>query len=119
MDTPTKWMPILATLSFLLGFVALLSSKIYIDKATNPSLEVDMPFVGKMNYPSLLRRSWRPDCRLLVEAALHLQSDSTKSSMNDFRGAQINSSGYFRLTVGPTQTSRQGVEVDGVRRQAK
>ena len=55
MDTPTKWMLILATLSFLLGFVALLSSKIYIDKATNAPLEVDMPFVGKMktNYPAL------------------------------------------------------------------
>jgi hypothetical protein len=46
----------LATLSFVLGFVALLSSKIYVNPKTRAKLEVEIPLLGKMqsNYPALL-----------------------------------------------------------------
>ncbi|MFO1323638.1 MAG: hypothetical protein U1F15_06200 [Burkholderiales bacterium] len=46
----------LATLSFVLGFVALLSSKVYVNPKTRSKLEVDLPLLGKMqtNYPALI-----------------------------------------------------------------
>ena len=50
-------MLILSALSFALGFVALLCTKIYVfDKGTNQATEVQMPLIGKMktNYPALV-----------------------------------------------------------------
>jgi len=45
----------LAGLSLVLGFVALLGQKIYIDSQTNQPTEVELPLVGKLktNYPAL------------------------------------------------------------------
>ena len=45
-----------AVLAILLGFVALLKQKTYIDSATNQPSEFELPLVGKLktNYPSLL-----------------------------------------------------------------
>ena len=49
----------LGALCVLLGFVALLSSKIYIDDKTNAPTEVELPIIGKLksNCPALLS-SW-------------------------------------------------------------
>lgn len=46
----------ISLLSILLGFVALLRQKTYINEATKEVTEVELPFVGKLktNYPSLL-----------------------------------------------------------------
>ena len=46
----------LAAFSFVLGFVALLSSRIYINPNTKAKLAVDLPILGKMqtNYPALI-----------------------------------------------------------------
>jgi hypothetical protein len=57
MDFATQWMLILAAFAIVLGFVALLCSKIYvIDNGTGKATEVDLPLVGKMktNYPALV-----------------------------------------------------------------
>ena len=56
MDATTLWAMILGTLCIILGFIALLSSRIYIDKASNSSVEVEVPFFGKLkgNYPALV-----------------------------------------------------------------
>jgi hypothetical protein len=54
MDTTTIWALILATLSILLGFVALLTSRIYLVKDSN--VEVEVPVFGKLkaNYPAVI-----------------------------------------------------------------
>ena len=46
---------LLAGLCFVLGFVALLKQKTYIDSQTNQPTEIELPFVGKLttNYPAL------------------------------------------------------------------
>ncbi len=46
----------ISTLAIVLGFVALLKQKVYIDSNTNQPTEVDIPVVGKLktNYPSLV-----------------------------------------------------------------
>ncbi len=46
----------MSALSVLLGFVALLTQKIYIDSSTNQPTDVDIPFFGKLktNYPALI-----------------------------------------------------------------
>jgi hypothetical protein len=46
----------IAVLSIILGFVALLSQKIYLDATTKQPTEVDIPFLGKLksNYPALV-----------------------------------------------------------------
>ena len=46
----------IALLSIILGFVALLSQRIYLDATTMEATEVDVPFVGKIksNYPALV-----------------------------------------------------------------
>lgn len=56
MGNVTLFVLALATLSFVLGFVALLSSKIYINPNTKARLAVDLPILGKMqtNYPALI-----------------------------------------------------------------
>jgi len=56
MDATTLWAVILGTLCIILGFIALLSSRIYIDKASNSTVEVEVPFFGKLkgNYPTLV-----------------------------------------------------------------
>src|SRR5512138_158376 len=56
MDATTLWAVLLGTLCVVLGFIALLSSRIYIDKATNSTVEVEVPFFGKLkgNYPALV-----------------------------------------------------------------
>jgi len=56
MDATTLWAMILGTLCIILGFIALLSSRIYIDKASNSTVEVEVPFFGKLkgNYPALV-----------------------------------------------------------------
>jgi hypothetical protein len=40
----------------VLGFLALLSQKIYLDPRTNAPVEIDVPILGKMkaNYPALI-----------------------------------------------------------------
>ena len=57
MGSATQWVLILSGLAFVLGFVSLLCSKIYVvDKASTEATEVDLPLVGKMktNYPALV-----------------------------------------------------------------
>jgi hypothetical protein len=56
MDGATIWALTLGTLGFLLGLIALLTSRIYIDKASNSTVEVDVPLLGKLkgNYPALV-----------------------------------------------------------------
>jgi len=58
MNGVTQWTLILSALVFVLGFVALLCSKIYIvDKGGgNQPTQVDLPLIGKMktNYPALV-----------------------------------------------------------------
>jgi len=56
MDATTLWAVILGTLCIVLGFIALLSSRIYIDKSSNSTVEVEVPFFGKLkgNYPALV-----------------------------------------------------------------
>ncbi len=46
----------LATLSLVLGFIALLTQKIYIDEKTLQPTNISIPLIGKMktNYPSLV-----------------------------------------------------------------
>jgi hypothetical protein len=46
----------IAVLSIILGFVALLSQKIYLDATTKEPTEVEVPFLGKIrsNYPALV-----------------------------------------------------------------
>ncbi len=46
----------LSALSIILGFVALLTQKVYIDPATNQPTEIQIPFLGKMktNVPALV-----------------------------------------------------------------
>lgn len=46
----------ISILAIILGFVALLTQKIYIDSATNQPTEVDIPFFGKIktNIPALV-----------------------------------------------------------------
>jgi hypothetical protein len=46
----------IALLSIILGFIALLSQKIYLDPMTKQPTEVDIPFLGKLksNYPALV-----------------------------------------------------------------
>jgi hypothetical protein len=46
----------LASLSILLGFIALLTQKIYLDAKTRKTVHVDIPLLGKMktNYPALV-----------------------------------------------------------------
>src|SRR5207248_1160733 len=46
----------IAILSIILGFIALLSQKIYLDPATNQPAEVEVPLLGKIktNYPALV-----------------------------------------------------------------
>lgn len=46
----------IAVLSIILGFIALLSQKIYIDPTTNQPTEVEVPIIGKIksNYPALV-----------------------------------------------------------------
>ena len=47
---------LLAGLCFVLGFVALLKQKTYIDSQTNQPTEIELPFVGKLksNFPALV-----------------------------------------------------------------
>ena len=56
MDATTLWAVILGTLCIVLGFIALLSSRVYIDKDSNSTVEVEVPFFGKLkgNYPALV-----------------------------------------------------------------
>lgn len=53
---PTDIAAAIATLLIVLGFVCLLSQKIYLDKDTFKPIEIDVPVVGKMkaNYPALV-----------------------------------------------------------------
>ena len=46
----------IAVLAIVLGFVALLTQKIYIDHGSKSRIEVDIPFFGKMktNFPTLI-----------------------------------------------------------------
>jgi hypothetical protein len=46
----------LATLCIVLGFVALLTQKVYIDKETKQPTDINIPLVGRMktNYPALI-----------------------------------------------------------------
>ena len=46
----------IALLSIILGFVALLSQKVYLDATTKQPTEVQIPFLGKIksNYPALV-----------------------------------------------------------------
>jgi hypothetical protein len=46
----------IASLSIILGFVALLSQRIYLDATTREATEVEVPFFGKIksNYPALV-----------------------------------------------------------------
>jgi hypothetical protein len=46
----------IAVLSIILGFIALLSQKIYVDETTKQPTEVEVPFLGKIksNYPALV-----------------------------------------------------------------
>jgi hypothetical protein len=55
MDDPVKWALILGASCVLLGFFALLSSRIYVDAASATAVEVEVPFFGKLksNYPAL------------------------------------------------------------------
>lgn len=50
------WLLVLSFLSVILGFVALLNQKIYLDAQTREATEIDVPILGKMktNYPSLV-----------------------------------------------------------------
>jgi hypothetical protein len=54
MGNVTLFVLALAALSFVLGFVALLSSRIYINPNTKAKLAVDLPILGKMqtNHPA-------------------------------------------------------------------
>ncbi|HVC28763.1 MAG TPA: hypothetical protein VNF48_04365 [Gammaproteobacteria bacterium] len=56
MITPILVGAIIGTLLIFLGFIALLSQKIYIDHRTNKATEIDVPILGKMkaNYPALV-----------------------------------------------------------------
>ena len=56
MDAAIIWALMLGTLSILLGFIALLTSRIYVDKDSNTPVEVEVPFFGKLkgNYPALV-----------------------------------------------------------------
>jgi hypothetical protein len=49
-------MYILAALCFVLGVIALMKQKTYIDKETNQPTEVEIPIIGKLktNYPALV-----------------------------------------------------------------
>lgn len=46
----------ISTLTIILGFIALLTQKIYIDTDTKQLTQIDIPMVGKMktNYPALI-----------------------------------------------------------------
>lgn len=46
----------ISTLTIILGFIALLTQKIYIDTNTKQQTQIDIPMVGKMktNYPALI-----------------------------------------------------------------
>jgi len=46
----------IALLSIILGFIALLTQKVYIDRETNQPTELEVPFLGKMktNFPALV-----------------------------------------------------------------
>ncbi len=45
----------IATLLIVLGFIALLTQKVYLDSTTQQPITIEVPFVGKMaaNVPSL------------------------------------------------------------------
>lgn len=56
MDAATIWALMLGTLSIVLGFIALLTSRIYIEKGSTTPVEVEVPLFGKFkgNYPALV-----------------------------------------------------------------
>jgi hypothetical protein len=56
MDNSVLFIFAIASLSIILGFIALLSQKIYMDAATGEATEVDVPLFGKIksNYPALV-----------------------------------------------------------------
>lgn len=56
MITPMLVGAAIGALLIFLGFLALLSQKIYIDHRTNKATEIDVPILGKMkaNYPALV-----------------------------------------------------------------
>jgi hypothetical protein len=56
MSTVPTWILALATLSFVLGFAALLSSKIYVTRGAKTRTVVHVPLLGRMttNYPALV-----------------------------------------------------------------
>jgi hypothetical protein len=56
MNTVPTWILALSTLSFVLGFAALLSSKIYVTRGAKTRTVVHVPLIGRMttNYPALV-----------------------------------------------------------------
>ena len=46
----------IAALSIILGFIALIKQKVYLDKDTKKQTELEIPILGKLktNYPSLV-----------------------------------------------------------------
>ncbi len=56
MITPMLVGAAIGAILIFLGFIALLSQKIYIDHRTNKATEIDVPILGKMkaNYPALI-----------------------------------------------------------------
>jgi len=109
-----------AVLAILLGFVALLKQKTYIDSATNEPSEFELPLVGKLktNYPSLLFVAlgfgivWQVSQRIdegTEEWSItgSLRSDSVSPAWeqgtltvfpSDFR-VELSSQGAFRITA--------------------
>lgn len=117
MNDLIKWEFALGALCVLFGFVALLTSKIYIDTKTNSPVEVAIPFLGKVkgNYPALvfvMLGSAIAVYAIKSNADIQLQEIASNRAIQE---AKANTPGDDQWTITGRMVRPDGKAIDGYR----